>query len=363
MTGQRALAEVPGDAQNCRFGPGPQVRPETQLVIWRFAMRFRTYLATAACLSIFAAATTEAAEIIPYQAIYRLSLKNLDADGWADTSSGIMEVKVSRDCFHFGYDRRLEFDIVYTDDRHTHLVIEDRLRESLGGRHFWFWSRTTLNGNTAAIIAGEANRPEEGSVVEVKEEVVEMAKVDEKSEDGAGEEATQEAVAEKAAAEEAAREAEEKAKKQKEVRFLGVSVRYDWPEEQQIEVPQNVIFPFGALQRQLDRLSKGELAPELPVFDGSSSEGAFRAIYRPAPSAQSVKQPVPDGDAELLNTPAWRFTTQYVLIGAEGQRPARVETSKVHKNGIVSETTIDFGLFSVEGSLAWIKGLDVPRCK
>jgi hypothetical protein len=325
-------------------------------------MRFRKYLAAAAFLAALATPAANAAEIIPYQAIYRLSLADLDVDGWADTSSGIMEVNVSRDCFHFGYDRRIEFDIVYTDDRETHLVIEDRLRESLGGRHFWFWSRTTLNGKTVTIITGEANRPEEGSVVEVKEEVVEMAKVDEKDKETAGAEETQEAVEEKAAAEEAVREAEEKAKKQKEVRFLGVRVRYDWPEEQQIEVPQNVIFPFGALQLQLDRLSKGELAPELPVFDGSSSDGAFRAIYRPAPPAEIAKLPVPDGDAELLNTPAWRFTTQYVLIGGEDPRPARVETSKVHKNGIVSETNIDFGLFSVKGNLAWIKGLDVPSC-
>jgi len=315
-------------------------------------------------LAPLAATTASAAEIIPHQAIYRLKLKSLNVDGWADTSSGTMEVNVSRDCFHYGYDRRLEFDIVYTDERVTHLVIEERLRESVGGRHLWFRSRTTLNGRTVGIIAGEADRPEEGTVVEVKEEVVEMAKVEE-PDTGAAETdtKTQEAVAEKAAAEEAARVAEEKAKKQKEVRFLGVNVRYDWPEEQQIEVPQNVIFPFGALRQQLDRLSKGELAPEILVFDGSSSEGAFRAVYRPAKSAEPVKLPVPDGDAELLNTPAWRYTTQYFAIGTEDARPARSETSKVHKNGIVSETSIDFGLFSIEGTLAWVKGLQPPNCK
>lgn len=328
-------------------------------------MIFRKYLAPVAVLaSLVAVVDAGAAEIIPYQAVYRLSLKSLDVDGWADTSAGLMEVKVSRDCFHFGFDRRIEFDIVYTDDRETHLVMEERLRESLGGRHFWFRSRTTLNGRTVGIIAGEANRPEEGSVVEVKEEVVEPAKVDEEAKDevAPGAEKTQEAVAEKAAAEKAVRDAEEKARKQKEVRFLGVAVRYDWPDEEVIEVPQNVIFPFTALRRQLDSLAKGELAPELPVFDGSSSEGAYRAIYRPAPPAQDVHLPVPDGDAELLNAPAWRFTTKYMLLGADNSRAARTETSKVHKNGIVSETVIDFGLFTIEGTLAWIKGLDIPSC-
>lgn len=327
-------------------------------------MKFSSFFASTALLATLAAGAANAAEITPYQAIYRLSMKDIKVDGWADTSSGIMEVNVSRDCFHYGYDRRLEFDIVFTDERETHLVIEERLRESIGGRHFWFWSRTTLNGNTVTIIAGEANRPEAGSVVEVKEEVVEMAKTTEKEkkEEEADAE-TQEAVEEKAAAEEATRAAEEKAKKQKEVRFLGVKVRYDWPVSEEVEVPQNVIFPFTALQMQLDRLAKGELAPEFPVFDGSSPAGAFRAIYRPAKSAQEVRVPVPDGDVELLNTPAWRYTTQFVLIDSEDPRPTRVETSKVHSNGIVSETMIDFGLFSVEGSLAWLKGRDIPSCR
>lgn len=327
-------------------------------------MRFQTILASTVLVTGLAAGTANAAEITPYQAIYRLTMKDINVDGWADTSSGLMEVNVSRDCFHYGYDRRLEFNIVYTDERETHLVIEERTRESLSGRYFWFWSRTTLNGNTVAIIAGEANRPEAGSVVEVKEEVVEMAKVDEKKEKEEDADAkTQEVVEEKAAAEEAARAAEEKkAKKQKEVRYLGVKVRYDWPESLDTEVPQNVIFPFTALRTQLDRLAKGELAPELPVFDGSSPDGAFRAVYRPAKSAAKERVMVPDGDFELLNTPAWRYTTQFVLIDSEDPRAARTETVKVHSNGIISETMIDFGLFSVEGSLAWLKGRDIPSC-
>lgn len=330
-------------------------------------MRVRKYLAASAALAGLVAGSADAAEIIPHQAVYRLNLKDLGIDGWADTSSGIMELNVSRDCFHFGYDRRIEFDVVYTDDRETHFVMEERRRESVGGRHFWFWSRTTLNGRTVAIITGEANRPDEGKVVVVKDEVVELAKVDteEEKEEGVADAETTEAVEEKAAAEEAAREAEEKAKSEKEkvVRYVGVQVKYDWPEVQQIEVPQNVIFPIKALERQLDRLAKGELAPELPVFDGSSNEGAFRAVYRPVPATTTVKRPVPDGDAELLDTPAWRYSTEYLLIGADDPRPARKETMKVHKNGIVSETTIDFGLFSVEGTLAWVKGLDTPECK
>lgn len=327
-------------------------------------MRFHNSLLLAALAALFVSGSAQAAELVPYQAVYRLSLKSERLDGWADTSSGTMEVNFSRDCFHYGYDRRLEFNIAFTNEKETHMVIEDRIRESLSGRHLWFWSRTTLNDQTVGIVAGSAERPEEGAVVEEREEVVEVADIKKKDlEKDSGAKDVAAEVAEKAAEEEAEREKKQKTKRQKVFRYLGVQVAYQWPEESDIEVPQNVIFPFTALRSQLDSLANQSLLPELMVFDGSNKQGAFKASYRPAVASASLERPVPDGDAELLNTPAWRYTTQYVLIESEDQLPSRVETAKIHENGIVSEVVIDFGPFAVEGHVAWIKGSDVPRCK
>lgn len=329
-------------------------------------MRFNNCLSLAALAALLAGGSAQAAEIVPYEAVYRLSLKNERVEGWADNSSGTMEVKLSRDCFHYGYDRKLQFNVVYTNEKETRLVIEDRTRESLSGRHLWFWSRTTLNDETVGIVSGSAERPEEGAVVEEREEVVEVAKIKKKDlKEEAGEDAADVAkeVEEKAAEEEADREKKEKKKRQKVFRYLGVQVSYRWPEESEIEVPQNVIFPFTALRSQLESLSNQSLLPELLVFDGSNGQGAFKATYRPAVADSNAERPVPDGDAELLNTPAWRYTTQYVLLESENQRPARVETVKVHENGIASEMVIDFGPFAVEGHIAWLKGSDIPQCK
>ena len=125
---------------------------------------------------------------------------------------------------------------------------------------------------------------------------------------------------------------------------------------------EQAIFPFDALKRQLDSLEAGALQPEFIVFDGLNKDDAYRAVYRPAQLAQVANPIIPDGSAELLDAPAWRFTTQYFLMGSESRTPARTVTSKVHANGVVSDTLIDIGPFSFKGTLAWLKGEPIPDC-
>lgn len=316
-------------------------------------------VATAAGLTLSCQAFS--AEIVPHQAMYRLSLQDMKADAWAESSSGTMEVNLHRDCFHYGLDRRIDFRINYTDDRTTHLVIEERLREAVTGQQYWFWSRTTLNEKTVAIIAGDAVRPEGGTLIEVQDETVEdaakAAGTDKKAPaDPAAAQA--EAKAEEKAKEEAAKEDDGTI----EMRLLGVQVKYNWPDDRKIEVDPAAIFPFDALRRQLDSLEAGALQPEFVIFDGLNKDDAYHAVYRPAQMEQVANPIIPDGSAELLDSPAWRFTTQYFLMNSESKTPARTVTSKIHANGVVSDTIIDIGPFAFKGTLAWLKASPIPDC-
>lgn len=303
----------------------------------------------------------EAAEIAPHQAMYRLSLQEMKTKAQVESSSGTMETKVLRDCFHYGLDRRVDFRIKYADDRETVLVIEERLREAVEGKQYWFWSRTTLNGKTVAIIAGDAVRPEGGTLIEVQDETVEQA--------------AKAAGADKAPAPDAATAQAEKKKKEEEakaetpkddgtieMRLLGVQVKYSWPDDRKAEVDPAAIFPFDALRRQIASLEGGTLQPEFIVFDGLNKDDAYRAIYRPAEAEKVTSAIIPDGNAELLDAPAWRFTTQYFLMGSQSRTPARTVTSKIHANGVVSDTIIDIGPFSFKGTLAWLKAAPMPDC-
>ena len=138
-------------------------------------MNIRLKFAAATIAGLLISGPSIAAEIVPHQAMYRLTLQDMKVNGWAESSSGTMEVKVHRDCFHYGLDRHIDFKIKYTDGRETRLDIEERLREAVEGRQYWFWSRTTLNGKTVAIIAGDAERPKGGTLIEVMDETVEDA--------------------------------------------------------------------------------------------------------------------------------------------------------------------------------------------
>lgn len=323
-------------------------------------MKNNLKIAAASIAVMLVSSPVLAAEIVPHQAMYRLALQDMKVDGWAETSNGTMEVRVKRDCFHYGIDRHIDFKIRYTDDRETHIVIEERLRESIEAQQYWFWSRTTLNGKTVAIIAGEAVRPEGGTLIEVQDETVEDAAKAAGSEEKAVDPAAAQAEAEaKKAAEQEAAQLDDGTI---EMRLLGVQVKYNWPDDRRTEVDPAAIFPFDALRRQLDSLEAGTLQPEFIVFDGLNRDDAYRAIYRPAQVAQIANPIIPDGSAELLDVPAWRFSTQYFLMGSESQTPSRTVTSKVHANGVISDTVIDIGPFAFKGTLAWLKGEPIPDC-
>lgn len=324
-------------------------------------MKTRLKFAAVAIVGLTVSEPALAAEIVPHQAMYRLTLQDMKVEGWAESSSGTMEVKVHRDCFHYGIDRHIDFSIGYTDDRKTRIVIEERLREAVEAQQYWFWSRTTLNGKTVAIISGEAVRPEGGTLIEVQDETVEGAAKAAGQKPAAIDPAAALAEAEaKKAADQA--EAAKKNDSTVKMRLLGVQVKYLWPEDRREEVDPAAIFPFDALRRQLDSLEAGTLQPEFIIFDGLNKDDAFRAVYSPAQVAVVANPIIPDGNAELLDTPAWRFTTQYFLMGSESKAPARTVTSKVHSNGVVSETIIDLGPFAFKGTLAWLKGEPIPDC-
>jgi hypothetical protein len=325
-------------------------------------MKISSRIALAALAGLAWSGPAMSAEIVPHQAMYRLTLENMKTDSWAESSNGTMEVRVHRDCFHYGLDRNIDFKIRYTDGRETHYVTEERLREAVSGQQYWFWTRTTLNGNTVAIIAGDAVRPEGGTLIEVQDETVEEAAKAAGKADGPADPAAAKAEAEAKAKKAAEEEAAKKNDGTVEMRLLGVQVKYSWPEERRIEVDPAAIFPFDALRRQLDSLEKGALQPEFIVFDGRNKDNALRAEYRPAQIAKVANPIIPDGSAELLDAPAWRYTTQYFLMGSESQTPIRTVTQKIHANGVVSDTVIDIGPFAIKGTLAWLKGEPIPDC-
>lgn len=310
--------------------------------------------------------SAKAAEITPHAAKYTLSLETLRVEKRATRAGGTMDLQFSRDCFHWWVDREMNFNIKYTDGRRTNLVVTERLRETLSGKLFWFWSRTTLNGQTTLIVAGSGVRPESNEMVDV-----EAPKPDPKDKGsaaavtanaaGAKDKKTGTAVAAGPAKKD--KKPDETAKK-KQQRQRGVTINYDWPEDTDIEVAPGVMFPVAALRQQLDALAAGGLLRQQTIFDGSRKNGAARTVYNKVSPAAIVKAILPDGDSKLLNGNSWRFKADhYPLEGNKSSKPHKTVVQKLHVNGIVSEILMDMGPFSVAGRINWVKELPIPTCE
>lgn len=302
----------------------------------------------------------QAETMASYSATYQLSLKELRVEGWAERAGGTMEIRFAHDCFHWHLDRSVKFAIHFTDGRRTALVVNETQRETLNGKLFWFWSRTTLNGNTVQIITGAARPPKPADVKAEEEAIQAAARAEAEAQAAAegGEKGKPKPAPKKVAAAAAAANPDADAEKKPKVEFkapTNLVAVYDWPKEKRIWMPEHVSFPFVALREQLKSLENGSLIAEQNVFDGSVKDGPLRVVYSPVRSAAVVDGPPPEGETELLDNKSWRFNIDYFPLEGGQKKPLRSTTIKLHANGVISEMVMDLAPFSIKAVITSIK--------
>lgn len=309
----------------------------------------------------------KAENMASYSATYQLSLEKLRVEGWADRAGGTMELRFAHDCFHWHLDRDIKFAIRFTDGRRTVLVVSEKQRETLNGELFWFWSRTTLNGNTVQIITGAARPPSKDDVKAEKEAVMAAAKAEADAEAAAAggdkgkSKAAPKTVAAAAAAPKPAEAggdpaAPDKKKSADEFKApTNLVAVYDWPKPKRVWMPEQVNFPFAALREQLKTLQGGSLIAEQNIFDGSVKDGPLRVAYSPVRGATLTDAPVPEGETELLDNKTWRFNIDYFPLEGDQKKPLRSTAVKLHENGVISEMIFDLAPFSIKAVITSIK--------
>lgn len=323
-------------------------------------------LALVASLAAPPAGAQEAAQaddMASYSATYQLSLADLRLEGWAERAGGTMQVRFARDCFHWQLDRDLKFVIRFTDGRRTSMVVSERLRETLNGQLFWFWSRTTLNGNTLQIITGAARPPTKDDLKAEQEAVLAAAKAaaeaaaeaEGKGKGGAKPKAVAAAAQTPKPAAAGAGDAAA-AKPQEEFKApTNLVAVYDWPQPGRAWMPEHVDFPFTAMREQLASLRSGSLIAGQSIFDGSVKDGALRVTYSPIRTGSVAETPLPEGETELLDPRSWRFTTEYFPLEGDQKKPIRSGMIKLHANGVISEMVMDLAPFSIRAVISSIK--------
>jgi len=307
--------------------------------------------------------TDQAKDMASYSATYQLSLEKLRVEGWAERAGGTMDVRFAHDCFHWHLDRDIKFVIRFTDGRRTALVVNEKRRETLNGQLYWFWSRTTLNGNTVQIITGAARPPKPEDVKAEKEAMLAAAKAEaeaqaaaEGGDKGKPKPAPKKVAAAAATAKPGAPAGAPEKKPEEEFKApTNLVAVYDWPKPKRVWMPEHVSFPFAALREQLKSLESGSLIAEQNVFDGSVKDGPLRVVYSPVRTAAVNDGPSPEGETELLDDKTWRFNIDYFPLEGDQKQPLRSTTMKLHANGVISEMVMDLAPFSIKAVITSIK--------
>lgn len=247
-----------------------------------------------------AAAAPAAAEIVPHEAHYRISLDSLRVEGTAMRAEGAMAIRATRDCEKWKVLKELLYVVALSDGTTIRIHTMDRVYEGLDGRRMEFAGWFRFNGGSRRDVKGHATL-----------------------DPGRG----------------------------------GGTIHFSRPQAIEEPLPPGTQFPMSALRDTVDALGSG-----LPVRSRDVYSGLGLSVTTDvSPSTGRPKEP-PRGNPELLDARAWLIqSTVYADTGKAG-RPIVTETTEMRENGVVSRFWSDFSMLAISGELVSVEEFPVPDC-
>ncbi len=136
-------------------------------------------------------------------------------------------------------------------------------------------------------------------------------------------------------------------------------VSLDKPEETEIELPADIMFPTEHLGHLLEAAAAGERVFQARIYDGSE-DGATINETTAIIGAPQVKEGA--GFADLEARTYWPVTLSYYDEGATGDQLPNYEISfNLFENGVSDALTLDYGEFAVSGALSSLDFADAAE--
>ncbi|GGD89459.1 ATP-binding protein [Aureimonas endophytica] len=150
-------------------------------------------------------------------------------------------------------------------------------------------------------------------------------------------------------------------------------VAMEAPEKKEIVLPLS-LFPVAHTQELIRRAANGERIVETKLFDGDDDAEKLlssTAIIAPIQAKPTTAAAAPTADgagseirAKLQNMAAWRVSESYYNSDSDPDgMPVFQTTYVLYENGVSDDLTLDFGTYSLSGSLKKLDLLDTPRCQ
>ena len=248
-----------------------------------------------------AANTAGAAQTVPHEAYYSVTLDRLKIPGKVLRSSGEMAMSVSRDCEKWTLRHETNFSMELEGSREAYFVNRYRLYESLDGTRLDFRVVHKQNGHTVLNVKGSATLPADGS---------------------------------------------------------NGTAHFDLPERRSLPLPPKTGFPMAQAHLTIDRLAAGDTFSRYVLFEGS---GVYHVTDVSAGKDLTVKA-APAGDLSLLDGKSWRVKSTLYPYGAIDTEPAGITITQTLANGVSPAFLADYGNLVLRGELKSIRRLAEPEC-
>lgn len=267
----------------------------------RFRMRGAVVASGLALALVAVAPNVVAAQTVPHEAHYRVTVDKLRTPGVILNAAGEMAMSVERDCEKWTVQHETRFNANFVGGDRFSIETLYRIHEAIDGSRLDFRATTRLNGNLVVDSKGSARMPRDGS---------------------AG------------------------------------SVRLRRPEVRELGLPTGTIFPMAVAHQSIDSLKANKAIGRYVLFDGVG-------IYHVTDVAAGKPLPLsnkPKGDVELLAVRSWKVESTLFPYGVVDAEPVGIVVTQTQENGIATGFLADYGRLIARGELTSVHRLTEPEC-
>jgi hypothetical protein len=141
----------------------------------------------------------------------------------------------------------------------------------------------------------------------------------------------------------------------------GGEARYNKPDAHETPLPAGALFPTQHSMTLIAQAMKGDPMLWAEVFDGSDKDGLFAVSAAITPLSDAERKEA-DQRPQLKGVPGWHVSLAFYAPEGQAAEPEHEQTIQLYANGVVDRMVLDYGEFSILGTLSKIEALPKPNC-
>ena len=144
------------------------------------------------------------------------------------------------------------------------------------------------------------------------------------------------------------------------------------PKKSSFTIPSNSVFPIAHQMRLIEKAKQGILRDKSTVYDGADHKNIHEAIafigkaIDKSKAKSKAKKIEGKGAASLINNAmSWPVSVSYFALKGKTQQdtPNQQVSFRLYENGVTGDLVIDYGEFSLKGTLSHLEKLPASKCE